>query len=240
MRVLGTVDLADMAQREATKLSGGQQQRLALARALVMEPRVLLLDEPLSNLDAKLRERMRFELKRLQRELGITTVYVTHDQSEALALSHAIAVMNRGRIEQIGTPREIYERPLNQFVADFVGTTNFLDATVSGADGADGFYRVRCELGELKAHAHEALRPADKVVLSVRPEDIFLSESRPEGDNVWQGRVDQKVFLGESADWQVAIGERRLQSRVHPSLRTRVGEPIYVRIDPEKCVALKP
>jgi len=240
MRVLGTVDLADMAQREATKLSGGQQQRLALARALVMEPRVLLLDEPLSNLDAKLRERMRFELKRLQRELGITTVYVTHDQSEALALSHAIAVMNRGQIEQIGTPREIYERPLNQFVADFVGTTNFLDATVSGADGADGFYRVRCELGELKAHAHEALRPADKVVLSVRPEDIFLSESRPEGDNVWQGRVDQKVFLGESADWQVAIGERRLQSRVHPSLRTRVGEPIYVRIDPEKCVALKP
>jgi len=240
MRVLGTVDLADMAQREATKLSGGQQQRLALARALVMEPRVLLLDEPLSNLDAKLRERMRFELKRLQRELGITTVYVTHDQSEALALSHAIAVMNRGRIEQIGTPRDVYERPVNQFVADFVGTTNFLEATVSGTDGAAGFYRVRCELGELKAHAHETLSAADKVVLSVRPEDIHLSESRPEGDNVWQGTVDQKVFLGETADWQVAIGERRLQSRVHPSLRTRVGEPIYVRIDPEKCVALKP
>ena len=240
MRVLGTVDLADMAQREATKLSGGQQQRLALARALVMEPRVLLLDEPLSNLDAKLRERMRFELKRLQRELGITTVYVTHDQSEALALSHAIAVMNRGRIEQIGTPRDVYERPVNQFVADFVGTTNFLEATVSGTDGAAGFYRVRCELGELKAHAHETLSAADKVVLSVRPEDIHLSESRPDGENVWQGRVDTKVFLGETADWQVAIGERRLQSRVHPSLRTRVGEPIYVRIDPEKCVALKP
>jgi len=240
MRVLGTVDLADMAQREATKLSGGQQQRLALARALVMEPRVLLLDEPLSNLDAKLRERMRFELKRLQRELGITTVYVTHDQSEALALSHAIAVMNRGRIEQIGTPRDVYERPVNQFVADFVGTTNFLEATVSGTDGAAGFYRVRCELGELKAHAHETLSAADKVVLSVRPEDIHLSESRPDGENVWQGTVDQKVFLGETADWQVAIGERRLQSRVHPSLRTRVGEPIYVRIDPEKCVALKP
>ena len=240
MRVLATVDLAEMAQREATKLSGGQQQRLALARALVMEPRVLLLDEPLSNLDAKLRERMRFELKRLQRELGITTVYVTHDQSEALALSHAIAVMNRGRIEQIGAPRDVYERPLNQFVADFVGTTNFLEATVSGTDGTAGFYRVRCELGDMKAHAHEALRPADKVVLSVRPEDIYLSESRPDGDNVWEGTVDQKVFLGESADFQVAIGERRLQSRVHPSLRTRVGEPIYVRIDPEKCVALKP
>src|ERR671935_952752 len=176
-RVLATVDLSEMAGREATKLSGGQQQRLALARALVMEPRLLLLDEPLSNLDAKLRERMRFELKRLQRDLGITTVYVTHDQSEALALSHSIAVMNRGRIEQIGAPREIYERPANQFVADFIGTTNFLDATVAGADGAAGFYRVRCELGDVKAHALEALQAADKVVLSVRPEDIHLSES---------------------------------------------------------------
>ena len=239
-RVLKTVDLEDMAQREATKLSGGQQQRLALARALVMEPRILLLDEPLSNLDAKLRERMRFELKRLQRELGITTVYVTHDQSEALALSHQIAVMNRGRIEQIGAPREIYERPVNQFVADFIGSTNFLDGTVSGAEGGEGFYRVRCELGEVKAFAHEALRPADKIVLSVRPEDIHLSESRPQGDNVWEATIDQKVFLGEFADWQVAIGERRLQSRVHPSLRTKTGEQIYVHIDPEKCVALKP
>jgi iron(III) transport system ATP-binding protein len=239
MRVLKTVDLEEMAQREATKLSGGQQQRLALARALVMEPRILLLDEPLSNLDAKLRERMRFELKRLQRELGITTVYVTHDQSEALALSHSIAVMNKGRIEQIGAPREIYERPSNQFVADFIGSTNFLEATVSAADGAPGFYRVSSELGPLKAYAHETLQPSDKVVLSVRPEDIHLSESRPQGDNVWEGTVDQKVFLGEFADFQVAVGERRLQSRVHPSLRTRVGEPIYVRIDPEKCVALK-
>ena len=111
MRVLTAVQLDQLAEREATKLSGGQQQRLALARALVMEPALLLLDEPLSNLDAKLREKMRFELKRLQRELKITTVYVTHDQSEALALSHQIAVMNEGRIQQIGTPRDIYERP---------------------------------------------------------------------------------------------------------------------------------
>src|SRR5437762_4414123 len=141
MGVLAATQLEPLADREATKLSGGQQQRLALARALVMEPALLLLDEPLSNLDAKLRERMRFELKRLQRELGITTVYVTHDQSEALALSHSIAVMNKGRIEQIGPPREIYERPINQFVADFIGSTNFLDATVSGAEGGAGFYR---------------------------------------------------------------------------------------------------
>jgi iron(III) transport system ATP-binding protein len=148
--------------------------------------------------------------------------------------------MNRGRIEQIGGPREIYERPVNQFVADFIGTTNFLDATVSGPDAGEGFYRVRCQLGELKAFAHEALTPSDKVVLSVRPEDIHLSETRPPGENVWEGRIDQKVFLGESADWQVAIGERRLQSRVHPSLRIRTGEQVYVRIDPEKCIALKP
>jgi iron(III) transport system ATP-binding protein len=135
-RVLTAVRLDHLAEREATKLSGGQQQRLALARALVMEPALLLLDEPLSNLDAKLRDQMRFELKRLQRELKITTVYVTHDQTEALALSHQIAVMKDGRIQQIGTPREIYERPASQFVADFVGNTNFLDGTVLDGRGA--------------------------------------------------------------------------------------------------------
>src|SRR3989454_12586545 len=182
LRVLTAVQLNELADREATKLSGGQQQRLALARALVMEPQLLLLDEPLSNLDAKLRERMRFELKRLQRELGITTVYVTHDQSEALALSHSIAVMNRGVIQQTGTPREIYERPGNQFVADFVGTTNFLDATVS-APADPGHYRVSSALGEMKVRAVEALQPGEKVILSVRPEAIQLSETRPEGGN---------------------------------------------------------
>src|SRR5216117_1257426 len=238
LRSPGRAQDAAAADREATKLSGGQQQRLALARALVMEPRLLLLDEPLSNLDAKLRERMRFELKRLQRDLRITTVYVTHDQSEALALSHSIAVMNAGRIQQVGTPREIYERPGNQFVADFVGTTNFLDAIVS-APAAPGYYRVSSALGEMKVRAVEVLQPGEKVILSVRPEDIQLSETRPEGENVWEGSVDQKVFLGEAVDFQVKIRDRALQSRAHPSLRTRVGEPIYLRIDPDKCVALK-
>jgi iron(III) transport system ATP-binding protein len=181
---------------------------------------------------------MRFELKRLQRELGITTVYVTHDQSEALALSHAIAVMNAGRIEQIGTPREVYERPATPFVADFVGSTNFVPATVAGAGGEAGFYRVSCELGELTAHG-EGLAAGDAVMLSVRPEDVYLSEARPQGANVWEGTVDQKVFLGETVDFQVLVNGRRLQSRAHPSLRTRVGEPIFIRIDAEKCVALK-
>jgi iron(III) transport system ATP-binding protein len=238
LRVLKVVALEDMAEREATKLSGGQQQRLALARALVMEPPLLLLDEPLSNLDAKLRERMRFELKRLQRELGITTVYVTHDQSEALALSHSIAVMNQGVIQQTGAPREIYERPGNQFVADFIGTTNFLPATVTGPD-APGFYRIASEVGELKARALEVLREGTEVVVSVRPEDIQLSETRPHGENVLQGTVDTKVFLGESVDFQVKVKERLLLSRAHPSLATKVGHPIYLSLDPEKCVALK-
>jgi iron(III) transport system ATP-binding protein len=239
LRVLKVVALDEMAEREATKLSGGQQQRLALARALVMEPPLLLLDEPLSNLDAKLRERMRFELKRLQRELGITTVYVTHDQSEALALSHSIAVMHRGVIQQVGAPREIYERPGNQFVADFIGSTNFLRATVKGPEAAAGFYRVSSEVGELRVHAVEALEENARVVISVRPEDIRLSESRPQSQNVLQGTVDTKVFLGESVDFQVKVGERPLLSRAHPSLRTQVGHPIYLSLDPDKCIALK-
>jgi iron(III) transport system ATP-binding protein len=246
MRVLTAVQLDDLAQRAATTLSGGQQQRLALARALVMEPALLLLDEPLSNLDAKLREKMRFELKRLQRELKITTVYVTHDQSEALALSHEIAVMNQGRILQIGRPREIYERPSSQFVADFVGNTNFIDGhVVSAVDerhpcGAeDGCYLIRTEIGDVTAKTPQPLRPGERVALSVRPEDVELMDAHAEGANIWQGIVDQKIFLGEAIDFRVIVGARALLSRQHPTLRTPVGGTIFVHVQPEHCVVFK-
>ena len=239
MRVLEAVQLDHLRDREATKLSGGQQQRLALARALVMEPKLLLLDEPLSNLDAKLRELMRFELKRLQRELRITTVYVTHDQSEALALSHQIAVMNQGRIQQIGTPREIYERPQTQFVADFVGTTNVLDGTVRASEAEAHHYIVDTEIGPLRSYSVDTIRPGQKVILSIRPEDVRLSDQALDaGPNVISGVVDQKVFLGESLDWQLKVGGRTLLSRTHPTIFTRVGEPVWARIAADKCVAM--
>ena len=240
MRVLTAVQLDDLGDREATTLSGGQQQRLALARALVMEPALLLHDEPLSNLDAKLREKMRFELKRLQRELKITTVYVTHDQSEALALSHQIAVMHEGRIQQIGRPRDIYERPSNQFVADFVGNTNFIEGTVLRQESAqDGCWLVRTEIGDVRVKPVQPLRPDERVALSVRPEDVELTETMPTGDNVWQGRVEQKVFLGEAIDFRVTVGSRSLLSRQHPTLRTPVGGAIFVHVNPEKCAVFK-
>ena len=239
MGVLETMGLADLAERQSTQLSGGQQQRLALARAIVMEPELLLLDEPLSNLDAKLRERMRFELKRIQRELGLTTVYVTHDQAEALALSHEIAVMNEGRIVQIGPPRAIYEAPRNRFVAEFIGSSNFVDGVVLGAHNAPAFFHVRTEFGELLAHSETALQTGAAVTLSIRPENVELSEDASGGQiNAFTGVVDSKVFQGDFIDFQLRAGGATLLARTHPSLRTPVGEALHIRVEPEKCVVL--
>ena len=240
MRVLNAVQLDHLVDREATKLSGGQQQRLALARALVMEPQLLLLDEPLSNLDAKLRDRMRTELKRLQRELNLTTIYVTHDQSEALALSHEIAVMSDGFIKQVGTPRQIYETPNSQFVADFVGTTNFIGGTVTAVESG-GRCLVSSPVGEIRAHAAEGVVKNSTVIVSVRPEDVELSEQSPaaaDGETIIRATVHHKDFLGEYLDFQVKVGDVVLQSRAHPSLRTPTGDPIYVRMKADKCVAI--
>jgi iron(III) transport system ATP-binding protein len=183
---------------------------------------------------------MRFELKRMQRELAITTVYVTHDQSEALALSHEIAVMGEGRIVQIGSPREIYERPCNRFVADFIGTTNFIDARVIEVI-EDGRCRVGTPLGALSVRCSDRLRVNEAVMVSVRPEDVELSEQQPEGadrDTVCMGVVDAKAFLGEHLDFRVRIGDLVLLARAHPSLRTPVGEGIFARMRADKCIAL--
>jgi iron(III) transport system ATP-binding protein len=204
-----------------------------------MEPQLLLLDEPLSNLDAKLRDRMRSELKRLQRDLNLTTVYVTHDQSEALALSHEIAVMNEGRVVQVGTPRQIYEQPTEKFVADFVGSTNFIGGTVETI--ADGSCVVRSAMGELKAHAGEGVSRNMAVIVSVRPEDVELSEGPPptaDGENVYKGTVSTKDFLGDYLDFHVKVGDVVLQAKAHPSLRTPTGDAIYLRMKAHKCVAI--
>jgi iron(III) transport system ATP-binding protein len=239
MGVLEIMGLAELAERDSTTLSGGQQQRLALARAIVMEPELLLLDEPLSNLDAKLRERMRFELKRMQRELGLTTIYVTHDQAEALALSHEIAVMNEGRIVQIGAPRTIYDGPRNRFVAEFIGNSNFIDATVLGAHNAAAFWQVRTNFGDLLAYSEAPLQTGMAVVLSIRPENVELSEEASGGQvNAFTGIVGSKVFQGDFTDFELRAGGATLLARTHPSLRTPVGETLHIRVAPEKCVVL--
>src|SRR5438477_45412 len=185
---LTAVQLDLRASRDATALAGGQQQRLALARALVMEPRLLLLDEPLSNLDAKLREDMRFELKRLQRELGITCIYVTHDQTEALAMSNEVAVMRDGKVEQVGRPRDIYESPRTRFVADFIGTSNFIEGVVE--EKRAGGYLVRTEHGQLEVPSDIQHASGAAVLVSARPEHIALTTERNGvGPNRWLGRV---------------------------------------------------
>jgi iron(III) transport system ATP-binding protein len=235
LRVLGVVALDGLEDRPATQLSGGQQQRLALARAIVTEPKLLLLDEPLSNLDAKLRERMRFELKRLQEELAITTVEVTHDQSEALALAHQIAVMNAGRIVQIGAPRDIYERPTDSFVAEFVGTTNFFAGEVMQSNGRANGYVVRTQLGNMEIDNCAPMNAGDKVVVSVRPEYVQVGNSAMSGPNAWEAVVDTQIFLGFCQDVELKLNGALLQARAHPSLHLQAGAKVYASIDPAGC-----
>lgn len=238
--VLETVQMAGYGKRQATALSGGQQQRIALARALVHEPKLLLLDEPLSNLDAKLREQMRFEVKRLQRELGITTVFVTHDQGEALALSNEIAVLSEGKIIQQGEPREIYQFPNNQFVADFIGSTNFIAGMVQVAAAAGQRQPVETERGVLECTFSEDIPAGTQVVVSIRPENLQLSNARPENveGNVLPGRTSNRVFLGEVMDYMVSVGEAELRVRTHPDLDIHTGEEVYLYAPAEKCMVV--
>lgn len=237
-RVLETMELLQYADRHATKLSGGQQQRLALARAIVVEPSLLLLDEPLSNLDAKLRESLRFELKRLQRELGITSIYVTHDQIEALSLSSSIAVMRAGEVVQLGKPRDIYENPQNKFVAEFIGTSNFIDGTVKARNGDR--YVVETPDGRLTLDAVLDVPPGTEIVVSIRPEAVMLTTERPlDALNVWEGNVTTRAFLGDAVDHVVSVGKRDIRARCLPHISHAPGTTVYMQMDPAK-LALVP
>jgi len=202
-RILHLVGLEGKERSRPRELSGGQQQRVALARAVVNEPRALLLDEPLGALDLKLRQAMQLELKRIQREVGITFVYVTHDQGEALTMSDRIAVMNHGRVEQLGTPREIYETPATRFVAGFIGTSNLLTAKVERVDGRVAVLGSSAD-ERLVVVTRRAVAPGDEVELTVRPEKITLTAERPEpGSCALRGRVTDVVYLGTSTSFTV-------------------------------------
>jgi iron(III) transport system ATP-binding protein len=199
--VLDKVKLSGLEDRYPGQVSGGQQQRVALARALVLNPKILLLDEPLSNLDAKIRVQVRAEIRKLQKELGITTVYVTHDQEEALTLSDRIAVFNQGRIFQVGPPKELYERPANRFVADFIGINNLIDGTVQSVNGS---LRVKTALGEIRALPDSRFKAGDRCVVSVRPENASL-EAR--ADNSVNGRIAFAAYLGNTLRYDVDLGQ---------------------------------
>ena len=239
-RALSLVHLDGLADRPAPFLSGGQQQRLALARAIVKEPRVLLLDEPLSNLDAKLREETRFELRELVKRLGITTLYVTHDQLEALTMSDIVAVMEQGRIAQQGSPVEIYQSPQDRFVANFIGLTNFIEGRVkSGANDTSSIGEVDTACGHLRCTLTESMKPGDPVVLVVRPEDIHVTSDTSTDCNLLQGKVDAVIFMGDALECQVSVGAQRLRTKLHPSSLVQQGQIVSLELPAERCRALR-
>jgi len=241
-RALKTVGLDGYSNRSATQLSGGQQQRVALARAIVREPGLLLLDEPLSNLDALLREGMRNELTRLQRQIGITTVYVTHDQAEALEMSDVIAVINAGVLEQLGPPREIYDRPKNAFVAQFMGSTNLLPATLAGAQGGDSTGTVTLDTGETtRLSFPHAVAANSKIAVSVRPEALQIAVAgtvAPEGWNTLGGRITGSGYLGSLMRYSVATAGTTIQAHVAPDRVFNEGDEIALHFPPERTLGL--
>ncbi|MCC6535061.1 MAG: ABC transporter ATP-binding protein [Burkholderiales bacterium] len=227
------VQLEGFENRPATKLSGGQQQRVALARALVAEPKVILFDEPLSNLDAKLREETRKELKAFLGKLKITAVYVTHDRVEALALSDAIAVMRAGRIIETGTPRKIYFDADTQFVADFIGRANLVKARVRSQESARTL--VECGLGTIACERREFGAGAE-VTLCLRPEFIHIVPGEASGDNVVNARIDSRVFVGEAYEVELRAGAEVLLARIDPDSELDIGDAIHFRLDPAHCL----
>jgi len=241
---LRLVRLAGLENRYPRQLSGGQQQRVALARALVNRPAVLLLDEPLGALDLKLRKEMQLELKALQHQVGITFIYVTHDQEEAMTMSDRIAVMNQGRVLQVGTPVEIYERPATRFVADFIGETNFLEGRV--VDREEGAVRVEIEGLPVFAAPVEGVRRGQTVTVAIRPERIRLSAEEPEGlPNRYPGVIEEVLYIGTDTLLRVRVGERiglrvRTQNQDGDAAlqRYRPGTGIWVAWLPESARVL--
>jgi iron(III) transport system ATP-binding protein len=241
-QVLELVGLMGLEDRYPSQLSGGQQQRVALARALVRNPKVLLLDEPLSNLDAKLREKMRFEIKSLVRRMGITAVYVTHDQAEAMVISDRVAVMDSGNVVQLGTAQEIYEKPANRFVADFIGTTNFISGEVVQVNRDAGAVYVRTEFSQMMRCAAsdiDSVKPGETVYASIRPEDVAISETPSQGDeNVFQGSIAHKAYLGNFLYFFVSVNGTMIRVQVPHYVPQEEGQKIFLSLNPEKCMIL--
>lgn len=239
--VLALVGLNEQANRKPRQLSGGQQQRVALARAMVIRPRILLFDEPLSNLDANLRIEMRAEIRRLQKETGITAIYVTHDQAEAFALSDRVVVMSNGEIQQIGTPQELYFRARNAFVANFIGQTNLLRAPVREA--GHGYVVVDVGGSPLRLETTGEASRGGEVVFNVRPERVAVGRAKPQGPAL-RGRVRQVEFLGASVRFHVACDGRNLiaestgVSQAEVAGLPREGEDAYLSFSPADCTVM--
>jgi len=232
--ILSTARLEALADRYPGELSGGQQQRVSLARALVVEPETLLLDEPLSNLDANLREEMRFEIRRLHDQYRYTTVYVTHDQAEAMTTADLIAVMNKGRVEQLGPPEEIYARPRSEFVARFIGGSNVLAATALDES------RVSVAGGVLRTTGRP-LAAGRPVAVSVRQHEIGIAvDAPPSGvENHLHGTVTRQVFLGSTRDYTVALDDKtELRVTAPPGCNIATGQPVWLHLPAEQCRAL--
>lgn len=234
-KTLRFVQLEGYEDRPATKLSGGQQQRVALARALVAEPKVILFDEPLSNLDAKLREETRKELRTFLTELKITAVYVTHDRIEALALSDIVTVMNQGRIIETGTPQSIYFNPAHRFVADFIGRTNLIEATIVSQEGS--VTTVDSAVGSVICRKHADMKQGDKVTLCLRPEFIRLKRGdATEAQNVFNGQIHSLVFIGEAFEGEINTQGLQIFIKTEPDSPIKVGDNANFTVDPEHCL----
>lgn len=229
-KTLEMVGLTGYGERGASQLSGGQQQRVALARAAVMEPEILLFDEPLSNLDARLRERMRFELRDLQKRLGITAIYVTHDQQEAMALADRIILMNAGRMEQSGNPVEIYEAPRSLFAAEFVGQTNVLTGVLRITEGKSTL--TLAPALELIC-VGEGGKDGTETDAVVRPERIRLIADPVEGPNIFPATILSRAYLGSLGEYGVKLGSTDLRIQSSPPGKWRIGQEVWIHIPPE-------